>query len=103
MCHALFTTHEKIDLASFYSVSSGKKLVAFNPAKLLLSLLDVLAYTGHSPEDAYWLSETIQTTLINQQTRDPIIRRADIAKTSYEVLVAYDELAGRAYTAKHQL
>ena len=90
-------------MSSFYKVAHVAKPIAFSPARLLLSLLDVLAYTGHDPEDAYWLSETIQSKLIETQIGSPIIERMSIVKTSYDTLVTYDELAGRAYLAKHPL
>jgi len=102
-CGSLFTTHEKIDMASLYTVSNGKKPVAFNPARLLLSLLDVLAYTGHAPEDAYWLSETIQEKLIAIQVNNSVILRTAVVTVARDTLLAYDELAGRAYQAKHPL
>lgn len=100
-CKLLFTTYETLEMHNLYKVKKDKSLVAFSKVRLLLSLLGVLEYTGHEPEDAYWLTETVMVTLSSTYSPLSPLQISNIAYIAYNTLVAYDELAGRAYAAKH--
>lgn len=102
-CGFTFTTSEITDIAGIYKVSAGKQASPFSPAKLILSLLQVLEYSSQPTDDAFWLAQTVQQKLIRVHRPAQQLVPNDIASICLDTLQQYNAVAALAYATRHGL
>ena len=100
VCHAVFTTHESIELESALSVTQNGQLTAFMPDLLLKDLIQAL----QDRKDVYTASREVLGTVVTKLLtlpQKPTFGPHDISRTTSEVLKRFDKRAHLRYTAEH--
>jgi len=100
VCHAVFTTHEAIELESALSVSLNGQFSPFMPDLLLKELVLVLK----DRKDVYTASREVLGTVVAKLLalpQKPVFEPPDISKTTSEVLKRFDRQAYLRYAADH--
>lgn len=102
VCHCTFTTYERVSSTDELLVqnSSSSKKVAFNPGKLILSVLNCLNHSKEKAEQAFWLIETIENQLFKKTNL--LVTEKDIASITHQTLASFDKLAGEQYAVRHR-
>lgn len=97
-----FTTYERPSLAENKSILlPNGQTITFNLGKLLLSIAAAFSHDQQKAQyDSLWLAQTVEDRL---SMRSEDLTPESIARTTYDVLKQFDELAGVQYAAKHHL
>ncbi len=99
-CHAVFTTHESVELESALSVEKNGQNRPFLPDLLLKELMLALKHR----KDVYTASGELVSTVVRRLLalpQSPLFKPADISKTTAEVLKRFDHRAYLRYLADH--
>src|SRR6266496_2506368 len=89
-CKTSFTTSERPDLESLYTVSTSQKspVVPFSESLLAVSILEVMAYSKHTPETSFWLLKTVIDKVVQRHRPTEPLSTAAIAAIVHETLHA---------------
>jgi len=101
-CSAIFTTIEAFEPASSLSVSSGKKVTAFDRETLFISIYESLRHRPSAASDAKALTDTILARLALQAER-ATLSREKIVTTTTDALKNFDRAAHTHYLAFHKI
>lgn len=99
-CHAVFTTHESVELESALAVDKSGQNQPFLPDLLLKELMLALSHR----KDVYTASREVLATIVRQLLalpQKPLYKPADISKVTSEVLKHFDRQAHLRYVAEH--
>lgn len=99
-CHAVFTTHESVELESALSVEKNGHSQPFLPDLLLKELMLALSHR----KDVYTASREVLGTIVRKLLtlpQKPLYKPADISKVASEVLKRFDRPAYLRYLADH--
>jgi len=100
VCHAIFTTHESVELESALSVDKNGQNQPFLPDLLLKELMLALSHR----KDVYTASREVLGTIIRKLLtlpQKPLYKPADISKITSGVLKRFDRRAYLRYLADH--
>jgi transcriptional regulator NrdR family protein len=100
VCHAVFTTHEVIELESALSVSRNGQFSPFMPDLLLKELMQAL----QDRKDVYTASREVLGTVVAKLLtlpQKPTFDPRDISKAASDVLKRFDKRAHLRYVAEH--
>lgn len=100
VCHAVFTTHESVELESTLSVDKGGQNQPFLADLLLKELMIALSHR----KDVYTASREVLGTIIRKLLalpQKPLYKPADISKITSGVLKRFDRRAYLRYLADH--
>lgn len=99
-CHAVFTTHESVELELALSVEKNGHSQPFLPDLLLKELMLALSHR----KDVYTASREVLGTIVRKLLtlpQKPLYKPADISKVASEVLKRFDRPAYLRYLADH--
>jgi transcriptional regulator NrdR family protein len=98
----VFTTRERVDLSGTTVQKNGSRpREAYQPAKLLISLISSLSHRNNAVEAAWALFLTIENKLLDSALNSPSgLNTESIAKSVLETLKAYD-IDGYLTYARH--
>lgn len=99
-CHAVFTTHEAVELESALSVEQNGQNKPFLPDSLLKELMLALKHR----KDVYTASREVLGTIVRKLLvlpRSPLFKPADISRVTADVLKRFDKRAYLRYLADH--
>jgi transcriptional regulator NrdR family protein len=100
VCHAVFTTHEAIELESTLSVSQNGQFSPFMPDLLLKELTEAM----QDRKDVHTASREVLATVVAKLLalpQKPTFDPHDISKTTSVVLKRFDKQAHLRYVADH--
>lgn len=99
-CHAVFTTHESIELESALSVEKNGQHQPFLSDLLLKELMLDLSHR----KDVYTASREVLGTIVRKLLtlpQKPLYKPSDISKVTSEVLKRFDRRGHLRYLADH--
>ena len=100
VCHAIFTTHESVELVSALSVDKSGQNQPFLPDLLLKELMLALSHR----KDVYTASREVLGTIVRNLValpQKPLYKPSDISKVTSKVLKHFDKQAHLRYLAEH--
>jgi transcriptional repressor NrdR len=98
-CGTTFSTKESVDL-NLSVIKPSSPPVAYSKAILTISILQTITSAGLPPNDAYWLSESVEERIIDSRANfkdKSKLASSLIKQLAYQVLSAYHPAAGLAY------
>ncbi len=99
-CGTTFTSSESVDLSGSITVRDLSRLQPFQRDKLFMSIHDSLKHRKTALSDATGLTDTVISKLYPLM-RDALLDKADIIKTTSDVLRRFDKAAATMYDAFH--
>jgi len=99
-CQSVFTTHEQIELESVIYVEHDGLSTSFLPDLLLSELMMALKHR----KDVYTASRELMSIIVRRLLslpHKPLLKPADISKTTAGVLKRFDKQAYLRYVADH--
>ena len=99
-CHAVFTSHEVLDLSSALMVASGGSTKPFMTDMLFTEVLLAL----QDRKDCYSAAREVTSTVIGQLLKppaEPVIEAKQISQITAKVLKRLDKRAYLRYLAEH--
>lgn len=100
ICHAVFTSHEVLELESALSVDRSGQISPFMPDLLLKEVMTAL----QDRKDVYTASREVMGTIITKLLslpQKPVFTPLDISAIVSEVLKRFDKRAHLRYVAEH--
>jgi transcriptional repressor NrdR len=98
-CGAVWTSHERIELATVWRVRKDNHLTDFRPETLLISLYEALKHRKTADIDSKYVCDTVIAKLARQNSAE--LSTELIKKTAHDILRRYDKVAASLYLVTH--
>lgn len=100
-CGSLFTTNERPDLGSTFTVEKAPgRVEPFSRDKLFVSILESCRHRTRAISDATGLTQVVINQVLGQQ-KNGLIKIEDVTRLAHQAVERFDPTAGTVYAAYH--